>query len=78
MTYHEGQRVRRPVLNWYFEGRNPVKPGECGVIENVFKPASDFKYYVRWDGGHCNSYRDEDLEPFDTRSLKEQVEELLG
>ena len=78
MTYYIGQRVRRPVLNWDFEGKNPVKPGECGVIENVSEGFGGFKYTVRWEGGHNNSYRDEDLEPFDTRSLEEQVEELLG
>jgi hypothetical protein len=77
MTYHKGQRVRRPVYNWYFEGNNPVQPGELGIVKCVFELAT-YKYQVVWDGGHKNSYRDEDLEPFDTRSLEEQVEELLG
>ena len=77
MTYQVGQRVKRPVHNWAYEGSNPVEPGELGVVRTIFS-GTVFKYYVLWERGHSNSYRDEDLEPLDSRPLEEQVKDLLG
>jgi hypothetical protein len=78
MTYQVGQRVKRPVHNWHFAGNNPVEPGELGIVKIVLSGNRDFKYHVWWDRGHANTYRDEDLEPLDSRPLEEQIEDLLG
>lgn len=71
----EGQRVKRPV-KWYWTN-NDVNPGEGGVIQGVY-PNQEFCYGILWDRGHYNSYREGDVEPYDTRTLEEQIEDLLG
>lgn len=73
--FTKGQRVKRPV-KWYWIN-NDVNPGEVGVILEVY-PNQEFCYDIQWDRGHRNSYRERDVEPYDTRPLEEQVKDLLG